>query len=146
MKFSTILQEWDKDKEVDLTKPLDMTQSAALHSKYLSWYFAEKGVLLELEESLSEKKAARVRWYRGEIQTEQELAKYGFQPRGEAPIKAENILNTYLSGDDYLKDEMKKIKIQNMKVEALDMIIKFIPKRSDELRSFMAYKKFSDGG
>ena len=138
-----LLNMWKEDCIIDRTEPgKALLDIPILHSKYVS--ILSKYRLLVKENELKFSKMKKLKWeyYTGRLDQET-MKEYGWEPF-QFTLKKD--IDLYIESDD----DLNKLKAQKaMYEEIVDLcigIIKELNSRTYQLRSFIDYEKFINGG
>ena len=135
MTLNEILDEWDKDSNIDVTILVQETiRSAKLHSKYKRIYINEKNNKYKYEIKLKELNVSKYEYYA-----------YGIIPETEDwPIFTLKLsspdIKKYLASDKDLIKLTTQISVQNEKLDLIEDILKEISNRTyhfTNIREFM---------
>ena len=144
MKFEDILNEWEKDSQIDKTEiGNESLKIPKLHFKYYKIYVAEKGALRVLESQLKTLRLEKHEFYT-QGHTEVTRGKGWQLPAKGMILKAD--LHMYMEADKDIIELSLKIGMQQEKVDALEAIIKSLSNRGYWLRNALEWQKFINGG
>lgn len=145
MKIDAIREMWQEDCRIGIDLSKASIDTPVLHSKYLSIYTQEKGVLTAYE--LEQKKLLKQKWlyYNGKMDKEQiEALGWEFDPfDGLKVMKGE--MNYYYDADDDIQKSEAKIQLQKQKLDMLKDILDNIKWRHQTIRNIIEWKKFEAG-
>lgn len=145
MKIDAIREMWQEDCRIGIDLSKASIDTPVLHSKYLSIYTQEKGVLTAYE--LEQKKLLKQKWlyYNGKMGKEQiEALGWEFDPfDGLKVMKGE--MNYYYDADDDIQKSEAKIQLQKQKLDMLKDILDNIKWRHQTIRNIIEWKKFEAG-
>lgn len=140
MKIEEILEEWEKDCQIDITNiSKESIRIPELHNKYYKMYIKEKILLDNLEISFKELELNRWNFYNGSG-TEEEYKNYEGNFFDLKLLKADK--ERFFECDKMIMEAKRKIALQTTKVEALKEIIKLIPNRSFQIKNLIEWEKF----
>ena len=140
--LETIIEQWEKDSDVDSTEPgKEIIRIPLLHNKYNKF--------LSLH-NLSAKKAAieydrmkKLKWmyFTGKLDQE-ELDKLGWEPF-RFTLKSD--INVYLDGDDDLNKLKRKKSYHEETAKFCENVMKELNSRTYQLKAYMDWEKFIQG-
>ena len=140
--LETIIEQWEKDSDVDSTEPgKEIIRIPLLHNKYNKF--------LSLH-NLSAKKAAieydrmkKLKWmyFTGKLDQE-ELDKLGWEPF-RFTLKSD--INVYLDGDDDLNKLKRKKSYHEETAKFCENVMKELNSRTYQLKAYMDWERFIQG-
>ncbi len=138
-----LLEMWRKDAEIDRTEPgKELLNIPKLHSKYVTILSNHRLMLKDAEFQLNRWKKIKWEYYTGKLDDD-DLKKYGWDP---FPFTLKSDITTYLEADeDINKYKAKKILHEEI-VDVCIAIIKELNSRTYQLRDFIAWERFVNGG
>lgn len=143
MKIESILEEWDKDSNIDSTELGDASlRLAKLHHKYYRMLVNEKMVLKSYESDMKILKLDKYEFYTQG--PNEETAKKGW----ELPAKGlilKNDIPMYMEADKDIIHLSLKIGLQSEKVQALESIIRTINSMGYNIKAAIDWQKFING-
>ena len=143
MKIEDILEQWNKDSEVDRTELGDEAlKIPKLHHKYYQIYITEKLALRSLDADMKKLRLNKYEFYtQGHTEETRSLG-------WELPAKG-MILKTdipmYMDADKETVKLSLKIGIQQEKVELLESIIKSLNNRGYNIKAAIEWIRFTNG-
>lgn len=143
MKIESILEEWDKDSNIDSTELGDASlRLAKLHHKYYRILVNEKMVLKSYEADMKVLKLDKYEFYTQG--PNEETVKKGW----ELPAKGlilKNDIPMYMEADKDIIHLSLKIGLQSEKVQALESIIRTINSMGYNIKAAIDFQKFING-
>ena len=140
--FEEIMQQWEKDSEVDTTEPgKEILGIPLLHNnynKYLSLHnIAAKRTAFEID------RLKKLKWmyYNGKLDQE-ELDKLGWEPF-RFTLKSD--ISVYLDGDDDLTKLKRKKTYHEEAASFCTNVMKELNNRTWQLKEYMGWEKFIQG-
>ena len=144
MNIETILNEWDKDAEIDYDSlDQELLRIPKIHSKYYRIYVAEKVKLLSMKEERKVLLLDKNDYYRG-IMPKEELDRRGWEPWNLSILKAE--IPMYMDADIHMRELNLRIGVQQEKVDLVESIIKSLVNRGFNIKGAIEFMKFRSGG
>lgn len=138
-----LISMWDIDSEIDSTEPgRALIDIPKLHSKYLKILSNHRLLSKEAEYRLINTKKLRWEYYTGKLDDET-LKKYEWHPF-EFILKSE--IGMYLDSDIYINDRKKTKIIHDEIVTVCESILKELNNRSFQIKTFVDWEKFINGG
>lgn len=138
-----IMANWNKDSVIDqIDIGGELTKIPQLHSKYLNVLTHYKLLTKSVEFKIAEMKKLKWQYYTGKI-SQEELNEYGWEP---FPYVLKSDVSTYIEGDkDLNRLHAQKTKYQEC-VTACEFIMKELHSRTFQLKSYIDWEKFKNGG
>lgn len=134
MDINSILKEWDVDSSIDKAFIGDeVLRIIKLHSKYYKKLAYVREAINKLESKKDELYKERVEYYRG----------VGEEVYEVKIIKTD--LQVYLKSDPVLKPYIEKLRVLYDLKQTLIDIISFIRDMQFQIKTYVDWKKFSDG-
>lgn len=144
MKYEKILEEWDKDSDIDHTElGSESLKISKLHHKYLEIFRTEKEMLRLLEEEYIKLKKEKYEFYTQGPNEETQAKGWKLPPKGLI-LKAD--IPLYMDSDEDILKVTRYIGIQKDKLEALKDINKKIHSRSYDIGRAIEWQKYIMGG
>ncbi len=138
-----LLEMWRKDAEIDRTEPgKELLNIPKLHSKYVTILSNHRLMLKDAEFQLNRWKKIKWEYYTGKLDDD-ELKKYGWDP---FPLTLKSDINTYLDADEDINKYKAKKVLHEEIVDVCIAIIKELNSRTYQLRDFIAWERFVNGG
>ena len=138
-----LLDQWDSDVKIDRTEPgnalLDIPK---LHAKYLRILATHKALLKAAEFKYNKTKKLKHEYYSGRLD-EETLKRYGWEP---FPFVLKSDISLYFDSDEDLNKAMANKTFHTDVIEICTAILKELNSRTYQLRSFIDYEKFIQGG
>jgi hypothetical protein len=145
MKLTEIQAEWKEDSKInELDLGSEAIRTTTLHAKYLSLLSNTKLQLRKAESDYNNLRRVKYRYYRGELSHEELSSLKWEQYLGNKPLK--NEMDEYLVCDEDLNTLQDKIEYCKTVVYTLEQIIKAINSRSWDIRTYVDWQKFTNGG
>lgn len=142
MKLTEIMDEWDKDSNIDILELVKETvKSAKLHSKYKRIYITEKLLKDAYEDELKKLNADKYDYYL-HGSTDETNAK-GW-PLLTVTLNSVTV-KKYLAGDTDIITLTRKVSLQNEKLDLVEDILKEVGNRSYHLTNIREFMKLSNG-
>jgi len=142
-KLDEILEYWKKDAEIDQTEPgKELIRIPTLHNKYLT--ILTKHKIASKKAHFDYLRMRKVKWeyFTGKM-SQEELEQYGWEPF-QFTLKSD--INTYLEADgDLIKLLEKKVYHEEV-VSVIESIMNELKSRTFQLRDFIQWEKFINGG
>ncbi len=138
-----LLEMWRKDAEIDRTEPgKELLNIPKLHSKYVTILSNHRLMMKDAEFQLNRWKKIKWEYYTGKLDDD-ELKKYGWDP---FPLTLKSDINTYLDADEDINKYKAKKVLHEEIVDVCIAIIKELNSRTYQLRDFIAWERFVNGG
>lgn len=135
--------EWEKDADFDLSRLDEAARNVPLlHAKWWKFFSAERLRFRKIE--MDYNRLARLRWeyWLGKLDDETRL-KHGW------PVQPLKIIQTnverYLSGDDVLQEQRKRVVLAEETLKFLEDVIKNINRRGYDISNAINFLKFKNG-
>ena len=142
MKIDDILNEWEKDSEIDRTElGTEALKIPKLHHKYFKIFAAERLRLRKIETELKSLKFDKYEFYT-EGPNEDTPSHWKMPARGRI-LKGE--VNNYIDSDKEIIEMNLKIGYQQEKIELLESIIKTLSNRGYQISAAIQWEKFKVG-
>jgi Recombination, repair and ssDNA binding protein UvsY len=143
MNIDKILDEWEKDSNIDRTA-LDEESSKIpkLHHKYYKLYAEEKLILRKLESDLKLLKLDKYEFYSQGPNEDSEKKGWKLPAKG---LILKSDIPMYLESDKDIIDLTLKIGYYQEKVNLLESILKSFQNRGYQIRSAIDWIKFTSG-
>jgi len=143
-RLEKLLEMWEVDSNIDYTEPgralLDIPK---LHSKYLNILSRHRLLLKQAEMSFYKTRNLKKDYYSGRLD-EETLEKYKWEQFPYIILKTD--INSYLEGDDDINRCKAKMTIHNEIIEVCTAIMKELHSRTYQLKSYIDYERFIQGG
>ena len=138
-----LMSEWSKDTIIDSSSmEKELLKISFLHGKYLNIMSYHRHMIRKIEADYKEMKEIRRDYYQGHTGLDT-LEKYGWDV---FPFTLKSDITTYLDADeDINKYKAKKILHEEI-VDVCIAIIKELNSRTYQLRDFIAWERFVNGG
>ena len=138
-----VLTFWEKDSVVDETEPSrEIIRIPNLHSKYLNIMTKHKIAVKKATFDYHRMKKVKWEYYTGKMDHD-DLKKYGWEP---FPFALKSDLSTYLEADEDINKYKAKKLMHDEIVDVCTAIIKELNSRTFQLRDFIAWERFVNGG
>jgi len=142
-KLDELINMWDKDSEIDRTEPgRALIDIPKLHSKYLTILSNHRLLSKESEYKLMKMKRLRWEYYTGKLDDET-LKKWGWE---QFPFVLKAEISMYLESDEHIDNWKKRKIIHDEIIDVCNAILKELNNRAWELKSFIDWEKFINGG
>jgi len=143
MKLEELLEEWEKDSDIDRTElGEEALKIPKLHHKYFQFFVAEKIHLRSLESKMKELHLDKHEFYtQGHTEETRSL---GWKLPAKGMILKSDI-PMYMDADQDIIKLSLKIGLQNEKIALLDSIIKTLNNRGYLIKSAIEWQKFTMG-
>jgi hypothetical protein len=143
MKIETILEEWEKDSDIDKTELGDSAlKLAKLHHKYYRFLVNEKMVLKTYEADMSVLKLEKHEFFT-QGPNDETMKKGWALPAKGLILKAD--IPMYMSADKDIISLSLKIGLQEEKIQALESIIKTLNSMGYNIKASIDWQKFING-
>ena len=145
MKLDDVLDEWERDCEIDTNHPDNSSiETAKLHAKYLRVLTDTKLRLAKTYTEYDILRRTKFRYFRGEL-TRDELNELGWdQWQFTKPLKAE--AEELLKGDVDLAQLKNRIAYLETMVNSIESIMNQIKNRAWEIKNIISWRQFIAGG
>lgn len=143
MSLTDLIKEWNKDAKVDSTEPgNELLKNPNLHAKYAEQLALHSLALKGARQRQNVVYRIRSDYYNGRMSRE-ELEKNGLPPF-QFVLKGD--VKTYLDADPALQESEKKAFVHEEAITFLTSVIKAINNRSYDLRGYIDWVKYIQGG
>ena len=143
--IESLSEEWKKDSPIDITRLSDETSRIpVLHSKYSTILSYHNMCAKKLERQFYQLKAIKWQYYNGDLNNQEDLEKYGFEPLLKKVMK-QNI-QIFLDADEELNDILMKIAKHKEIVDLCTLIIKEINNRTYQVGNIIKQEIYLGGG
>jgi hypothetical protein len=143
MTLEQLIQDWQTDAKIDQTEPgNELLKNPNLHSKYSEQLARHSLALKGAKQRYSSVYRIRSDYYNGRMSRE-ELEKNGLPPF-QFVLKGD--VKTYLDADPALHELEKKMFVHEEAITFLTSVIKAINNRSYDLRGYIDWVKYIQGG
>jgi hypothetical protein len=147
IKIEDIIEEWEKDGEIDEIALDDTTiHLAKIHSKYLGIHSQAKLLVRKLNLEIEILKKDKWLYYTGKMtQAEMDERGWPYDPFGghNKPLKSE--LNYYINADADVQKIMARIAYAEEKVEVVKEIMGNIRFKGNHIKNIIEWRKFQSG-
>jgi hypothetical protein len=140
--FEVIIQQWEKDSDVDATEPgKEILRIPLLHNKYNKYLSLHN--LSAKRTALEYDRIKKLKWmyYTGKLDQE-ELDKLGWEPF-RFTLKSD--ISVYLDGDEDLNKLKRKKAYHEEAAKYCEYIMKELNNRTWQLREYMTHERFIAG-
>jgi hypothetical protein len=136
---------WSIDAGIDQTEPgKELARIPSLHSKYLRILSHHNLVVNKLTQDYNKMKKIKTEYYGGDLNNPDDLKLYGWEPMIKKIIRPD--IPLYLDADqDLITLLIKRVMNQEI-VNTTTSILRELNSRTYQLRSFIDYLKFTNGG
>ena len=142
MKIEDIVDEWNKDCEMDATELGKESVSVPLiHNKYLKIYMGERAQEKRMFAQRNKLKRKLTEYYLGEMDKD-ELEEFGREQFYKKLLK--NEIDMYIESDDDFIDLNLKLALQQEKVNYLDSILKSINNRGFQIKNAIDWYRLTE--
>lgn len=137
---------WVEDSKLDRTDLLsELSRIDSLHAKYLNIHTTHSLLWKKAMREYSEKKRFWSAYYSGEYNDDSEfLKKHNLEPIMKKILRSE--VQEYLDGNTELNNILMKKMIHEEISNYAAEVVKQIRQRSYEIKSYIDYEKFLNGG
>ena len=143
MSLMSLLEEWHKDAKIDSTEPgNELLKNPNLHAKYAEQLSRHSLALKGQRQQYAIQKRFKLDYYNGRL-TRDQLEKAGLAPF-QFVLKQD--IGTYIEADEDLQKIEKKISTHEEAITFLTSVIKAINNRSYDLRGYIEWVKYIQGG
>lgn len=140
-----LTEEWAKDSKIDETEPSrELLRISSLHAKYLRILTHHNLVVKKLASDYTNLKKIKWEYYSGDLNNEEDLQKYGFEPLFKKIIRQD--IPVYLDSDNDLNKILNKKVLHQEIVDVCSSILKELNNRTWQLRSVIEWERFTSGG
>ena len=138
-----LLEMWRKDAEIDRTEPgKELLNIPKLHSKYVTILSNHRMMARDAEFQLNRWKKLKWEYYTGKLDDD-DLKKYGWDP---FPFALKSDIATYLEADEDINKYKAKKLVHDEIIDVCISVIKELNSRTYQLRDFIAWERFVNGG
>ena len=143
MKIETIMEEWEKDSNIDKTELGDAAlKLAKLHHKYYRFLVNEKMILKTYESDMHVLKLDKYEFFT-QGPNEETVKKGWALPAKGLILKAD--IPMYMSADGEIINLSLRIGLQEEKIQALESIIRTLNSMGYNIRAAVDWQKFING-
>ena len=143
MKIETIMEEWEKDSDIDKTELGDAAlKLAKLHHKYYRFLVNEKMILKTYESDMHVLKLDKYEFFT-QGPNEETVKKNWALPAKGLILKAD--IPMYMSADGEIINLSLRIGLQEEKIQALESIIRTLNSMGYNIRAAVDWQKFING-
>lgn len=143
MTLEEILQEWERDSNLDRTKLDDVSLGVPkMHSKYIRILAQERLILKKYEMDYKELKLEKQEFY-VDGPTEEQLAKGWILPAKGRIIKSDS--GPYIEADKDIIKLSLRIGVQQEKIEVLKSIVDTVSRLGFQVKNAIDFMKFMNG-
>jgi len=143
MNLEQLIVEWKADAKMDRSEPgKELLRVPNLHAKYLEQFMAHSRALKEARFAYNVIRRLKSDYYSGRF-TAEDYIKHGLPP---FQFTLRNDLGSYLEADEDLYKATLKIAVHEEPIIFLTSVLKEINNRSFELKTYVEWLKFSEGG
>ena len=143
MKIETIMEEWEKDSDIDKTELGDAAlKLAKLHHKYYRFLVNEKMILKTYESDMHVLKLDKYEFFT-QGPNEETVKKGWALPAKGLILKAD--IPMYMSADGEIINLSLRIGLQEEKIQALESIIRTLNSMGYNIRAAVDWQKFING-
>lgn len=143
MKIETIMEEWEKDSDIDKTELGDAAlKLAKLHHKYYRFLVNEKMILKTYESDMHVLKLDKYEFFT-QGPNEETVKKGWALPAKGLILKAD--IPMYMSADGEIINLSLRIGLQEEKIQALESIIRTLNSMGYNIKAAIDFYKFVNG-
>lgn len=143
MKIETIMEEWEKDSDIDKTELGDAAlKLAKLHHKYYRFLVNEKMILKTYESDMHVLKLDKYEFFT-QGPNEETVKKCWALPAKGLILKAD--IPMYMSADGEIINLSLRIGLQEEKIQALESIIRTLNSMGYNIKAAIDWQKFING-
>lgn len=143
MKIEAIMEEWEKDSDIDKTELGDAAlKLAKLHHKYYRFLVNEKMILKTYEADMHSLKLDKYEFFT-QGPNEETMKKSWVLPAKGLILKAD--IPMYMSADKDIINLSLKIGLQEEKIQALESIIRTLNSMGYNIKAAIDFQKFING-
>lgn len=143
MKIEAIMEEWEKDSDIDKTELGDAAlKLAKLHHKYYRFLVNEKMILKTYEADMHSLKLDKYEFFT-QGPNEETMKKSWVLPAKGLILKAD--IPMYMSADKDIINLSLKIGLQEEKIQALESIIRTLNSMGYNIKAAIDFYKFVNG-
>ena len=143
MKITDILEEWNTDSNIDITKlAVESLNTPKLHYKYLKILYDEKLILEQLKAYYKQYHRDRHELLTGAID-EETCKKYGWKPNPKIILRGD--IPMHIEAEEETIKMTLKIAAQKEKIDVLDSILKMISNRGFQINTAKDVMRFEAG-
>jgi hypothetical protein len=143
MKIEAIMEEWEKDSDIDKTELGDAAlKLAKLHHKYYRFLVNEKMILKTYEADMHSLKLDKYEFFT-QGPNEETMKKSWVLPAKGLILKAD--IPMYMSADKDIINLSLKIGLQEEKIQALESIIRTLNSMGYNIKAAIDWQKFING-
>lgn len=143
MKIEAIMEEWEKDSDIDKTELGDAAlKLAKLHHKYYRFLVNEKMILKTYEADMHSLKLDKYEFFT-QGPNEETMKKSWVLPAKGLILKAD--IPMYMSADKEIINLSLKIGLQEEKIQALESIIRTLNSMGYNIKAAIDWQKFING-
>lgn len=143
MKTDELIQEWEKDSEIDRTElGKESLKIPQLHSKYLKEFYGAKSMYVKLTADYKRLYKLKHQYYQG-VLSKEELDQLGWEPQPLKILKTD--IPVYLESDTDLQTIQQKLQLVEDKIGIIENIIKTLNNRGYLIKNAIEWEKFKMG-
>lgn len=143
--LNDLMAMWKKDSDIDETEPgRELLKIPKLHAKYLEILIDHNLILENLDIEYNKLLKTKREYYAGDLNNTQDLAAHNLTPMMKKILRQD--IPTYTDADEDLGNILARKSINKQIISACDRILKECHSRTFQLKSYVEWRKFSDGG
>lgn len=144
MKIQDIIEEWQKDCVLDVTRIIAGNANIPLlHSKYSRIYTLEKLMLRRMEADYKKYKLRKEEFYSNPNQ--EDIDEFGWKVPARGKILKQD-MERFIEGDTDIVNKELEIGVQQEKIDLLKSILQSINARTFLYKNIIEEKRFEAGG
>lgn len=140
-----LIEMWSNDSKIN---QFDLSQSSletgSLHAKYAGILSTHSMISKSIEKKYKQLKHVKWQYYAGELNTKEDLAKYGLEPLRRRILKTD--IPQYIEADDELLELLLKKSFHDEIVDFCKYVIRELNNRTWQIKSAIEWNKYQAGG
>jgi len=143
--IDALMNEWDKDSIIDDSEPgRELIRISLLHSKYLNILTYHRVMAAKADTDYKSMKPIKFEYYKGDLNNPEDLKHYGWPPILKTILLKD--VPMYLDSDTELNKLLARKSFHNEIVEYCTTVLKELHSRTFQLKSFIEWHRFTNGG
>jgi hypothetical protein len=143
--IETLMEEWIKDASWDETEPQKaLANIPKLHAKYLRIMSHHNLTVKKIQTEYNTRRKIKYDYISGDLNNPEDLEKYNLDPMVKKVLRAD--IPMWLDSDTELNNILLKKVIHEEIVEFCKSVIKELNNRTFQLKSYMDWERFINGG
>jgi len=145
MNIEELLQQWEDDCIIDNDEPgIELIKIPKIHSKYLKILVKHKLILKKCNDELAIERKTKYNYYSGHYNTDKAmLTKLGLEP---FKFLLKSDVSTYVDTDQAIIAIKDKVAYHEEMVAICTSIMATLKNRTWELKGYMDWERFKNGG